>query len=105
MGALTHVPINVNTDPSRKRCVLHLWQEGSQKEEERFFSMLGNSSAKEKTLYVKLPVSSNVLFVYNSTSQLYLLLYKIVPSPLLNRTCKWFTIVACPELQFLDAPK
>lgn len=112
MGAFRHVSININTDPNRKRCTLHLWWEGNQ-EEEGFSPYLAAvqpmrgccNSANEKTQYFELPVSSNGLFVYNSPSQLSLLLYKRVPSPLFNGTCKWFIVVACPELQFFAAHK
>ena len=44
--------------------------------ERKIFSLPGNSSANENTLYFKLSVSSNGLFVYNSPAQLPLLYKK-----------------------------
>ena len=42
----------------------------------KIFSLPGNSSANENTLYFKLSVSSNGLFVYSSSSKLSLFLSK-----------------------------
>ena len=42
----------------------------------KIFSLPGNSSANENTLYFKLSVSSNGLFVYTSSSKLSLFLSK-----------------------------
>ena len=72
-----------------------------QQEEGRFFSLPGNSSANEKPLYFKSPVSSSRLFVCNSLSQLPLLLYKRVSPPLFCWTCMCLTILALSKIAIL----
>ena len=62
------------------------------------------TSASEKPLYFKLPVSSNGLFVYNSPSQLSRLLCKRASFLSFYQTCMWFTIAACLKLQFFLFP-
>ena len=67
----------------------------------KIFSLPGNSSANGKSLYFKLPVSSNEIFVYRSSSQFPLLLYKSLLS-FENWACMWFSIVPCPNLQLFQ---
>ena len=72
-----------------------------QKGEKKIFSLPGNNSANGKSLYFKLPVSSNEIFVYKSSSQFPLLLYKSLLS-FENWACTWFPIVPCPKLQLFQ---
>ena len=80
---------------NRKKVITLLPAEGRKN-----FSLPGNSPASEKlhssanrkSRYLKLPVSSNGLFVYNSPSQLPFLLYKRMFLSFILWTCLWFDI-------------
>ena len=58
----------------------------------KIFSLPGNSSANENTLYFKLSVSSNGLFVYTSSSKLSLFLRKSFLSFFLKKKKKYIYI-------------
>ena len=59
----------------------------------KIFSLPGNSSANENTLYFKLSVSSNGLFVYTSSSKLSLFLSKSFLSFFLKKKNFFFFLV------------
>ena len=83
LGGWKRGPLNINTDPNRRRHTLHVLEDqaGGRK---KIFPCLAtaqpmrhyHNSANEKPLYFKLPVSCNGPFIYHSPSQLILLLYK-----------------------------
>ena len=68
--------------------------------ERKIFSLPGNSSANENTLYFKLSVSSNGLFVYTSSSKLSLFLSKSFLSFFFKKTIFffWSCHMACGTL-------
>ena len=93
-GALTRVPLDLNTDPSRKRCYLAS-PAGSDAtllppaRGSKIFSLPSNSSANErlsqlneKLLYFELPVSANGFFVYNSPPNFLFFPIKMISFPL-----------------------
>lgn len=97
MGALIHVPLEVSKIALDEKCfpsppgmtLLYCHQQ----EEDRFSFCLAiaqtrhcHNLANEKLLYLELPVSSSGLFIYNSPSQL---------SLLLNRNFPFFAGLAC----------